>query len=51
MMGFPGGIAVKNPTEKKKKKNPTVNAGDARGSEALAWKIPWVEEPVRMQSI
>ena len=40
--GFPGGAAVKNPP---------ANAGDARGSKALAWKIPWIEEPVRMQSM
>ena len=42
MTGFPGGTRVKNPP---------ANAGDARGSEALAWIIPWIEEPVRMQSI
>ena len=51
----------------KKKKNPPANAGDIRdmglGSEGsleesmathsniLAWRIPWTEEPSRLESI
>ena len=56
-MGFPGGSAVKNLS---------ANAGDvglipgqedpleeetATHSGILAWKIPWVEEPSRLQSM
>ena len=56
-MGFPGGSAVKNLS---------ANAGDvglipgqedpleeetATHSGILAWKIPWMEEPSRLQSM
>jgi len=56
LWGFTGGSVVKNPP---------VNAGDAGDvgqedhleeemtthSKILAWKIPWTEEPGRLQSM
>ena len=58
-MGFPGGTVVN------KVKNPFANAGDVGSivqedsleeevvthSSILSWKIPWIEEPGRPQSM
>ena len=59
--GFPGALVVK-----KKKKNPPANARDAglipgsgrspggghgNHSNIPSWRIPWTEEPARLQSI
>ena len=43
-MGFPGGLVVKNPPANLKK-------AMAPHSSTLAWKIPWMEEPSRLQSM
>ena len=56
-MGFPGGSAVKNWPSMQKPwvlslgwENP-LEKGTATQSSILACKIPWTEEPARLQSI
>ena len=59
-MGFPGGTSGKEPTcQCKRHKRGFVpwvgkiplEEGMATYSSTLAWKIPWTEEPGRLQSI
>ena len=58
--GFPGGSAVKNPSAMREtqemgiwslgQENP-LEKGMAAHSRICAWRIPWSEEPGRLQSI
>ena len=54
---FPGGSAVKNPPAKKETQVHSLNGKDplkegiATHCSILAWRIPWTEEPRRLQSI
>ena len=59
-MGFPGGSAVKNlpavqePQETQVRslgQEDPLEEGMAAHSSILAWRIPWTEEPGRLQSI
>ena len=59
-MGFPGGSVVKNlPVMQEMQKTWVQSLGwedppeeeIATHSSTLAWKIPWTEEPGRLQSI
>ena len=59
-MGFPGGIVVKNPSPNAGDSDRQVQSlGQedrleeemATHSSTLAWKIPWTEEPGRLQSM
>ena len=52
-MGFPGGACGKNlPAEVRDEgwKDP-LEKGMASHSSILAWRIPWTEEPGRLQSM
>ena len=58
-MGFPGGSVVKNPPAKQELQETKVGSlgwedpleeGMATHSSILAWRIPWTEEPGRLQS-
>ena len=59
-MGFPGGSEIKNPPVMQEIKEIQVQSlggedpleeGMATHSSVLAWRIPWTEEPGRLQSI
>ena len=59
-MGFPGGSAVKNPPVTQEMQETWVPSlgqedlleeGMATHSSIPAWRIPWTEEPGRLQSI
>ena len=56
-MGFPGGSAVKNPFSMQETQVQSLGWEDplekemAIPSTILAWKIPWTEEPGRLQSM
>ena len=56
-MGFPGGPVVKNlPAMQETRVRPLgredpLEEGMAAHSSALAWRIPWTEEPCRLQSV
>ena len=56
-MGFPGGSEVKNPPAMQEAwvrslgwEDP-LEKGMATHSSVLAWRIPWTEEPGRLQSM
>ena len=56
-MGFPDGSAVKNPPAVQEMQVRLLGLEDhlkdemATHSSSLAWKIPWTEEPSRLQSM
>ena len=57
ILGFPGGSVVKNPpampetwVQSLSWEDP-LEEGMATHSSTLAWKIPWTEEPGRLQSM
>ena len=56
-MGFPGGLAVKNPPAMRETQVPSLGQEDslekgmATPSRILAWEIPWTEEPGGLQSM
>ena len=59
-MGFPTGSVVKNPPAMQELQETWVQSlgwkdpleeGMATHSSLLAWRIPWTEEPGRLQSI
>ena len=56
-MGFPGGSVVKNLTAMQESWVQSLGQEDplekrmATHSSILAWRIPWTEEPGRLQSI
>ena len=56
-MGFPGGSAVKKPFSTQEIQVQSLGWADplekemAIPSTSLAWKIPWTEEPGRLESI
>ena len=55
-MGFPGGAVAKNPTAMQQMQVRSLCQEDSLEEETathtsiLAWKIPWTEEPGRLQS-
>ena len=56
-LGFPGGAMVKNPPDKEGAQEMQVRSlgqedplEEEDYSTTLAWKIPWTEEPGRLQS-
>ena len=57
VMGFPGGLAVKNPPEMQEMWVQSLGGEDAQEKEMathstiLAWEIPWTEEPGGLQSM
>ena len=54
MEGFPSGSVVKNPPAKQEMQVQSLGSLEkemASHSSILAWKIPWTEEPGRLQSI
>ena len=60
LWGFPGGSAVKNPPAMQESQETQVRFWDwedpleegmATHSSIIAWRIPWTEEPSRLQSI
>ena len=60
LMGFPGGSAVKNPPVIQEPQETcvrslvgedTLEEGMAAHSSILVWRIPWTEEPGRLQSM
>ena len=57
ILGFPGGSVVKNPTAIQEIWVQSLGWDDslekemATHSSILAWKIPWMEEPGRLQSM
>ena len=56
-MGFPGGSVVKNLPAMQETLVQSLGQGDplekglATHSSILAWRIPWTEEPGRLQSM
>jgi len=56
-MGFPSGSSVKNPPALQETEVRSLGGEDpleegmATHSSILAWRIPWTEEPGRLQSI
>ena len=56
-MGFPGGSVVKNLPAIQETRvrslgwEDPLEEGKATHSSTLAWRIPWTEEPGRLQSI
>ena len=59
-MGFPSGSAVKNPIAMQEPQESWVRfqgqedpleKGMATHSSILAWRLPWTEEPSRLQSM
>ena len=60
-MGFPGGTSGKETHQKMQEMKETrvgslgwgdpLEEGTATHSSILAWRIPWTEEPSRLQSI
>ena len=60
MLGFPGGSAIKNPPAMQEiQETPVQSLGLENPLEKelatyysiIAWKIPWMEEPGRLQSM
>ena len=60
LWGFPGGSVVKNPPAMQEMQEMLVQSlswedpmeeGMATHANILAWRIPWIEEPDRIQSI
>ena len=60
LWGFPGGSVVKNPPAMQEMQEMLVQSlswedpmeeGMATHANILAWRIPWIEEPGRIQSI
>ena len=60
LWSFPGGLEVKNPPAVQEMQETLVQSlswedpmeeGMATHSNNLAWRIPWIEEPGRIQSI
>ena len=60
MLGFLGGSAVKNPPAMQESQEmqfqslgqeDSLEEGMATHSSILAWRIPWTEEPGRLQSM
>ena len=57
MLGFPGGLGIKNPPAKQETWAQTLGWEDplekemATHSSILAWEIPWTEEPGGLQSM
>ena len=57
VLSFPGGSAVKNlPAKQETRVQPLgwedpLEKGMATHSSALAWRIPWTEEPGRLQAM
>ena len=61
MRGFPGGTVGKEPARQCRRHNTTqvqslgqddpLEEGVATHSSILAWRIPWTEEPGRLQSL
>ena len=57
LWGFPGGSAIKNPPANARDlgsipgSERTLEKEMAVHSSVLAWKIPWTEEPGRLQSM
>ena len=55
--GFSGGSVVKNPPAMQETRvqslgqEDTLENGMATPSSILAWRIPWIEEPGRLQSM
>ena len=55
--GFSGGSVVKNPPAMQETRvqslgqEDTLEKGMATPSSILAWRIPWIEEPGRLQSM
>ena len=55
--GFPGGLVIRNPPVKQETWvqfldwEDLLEKGMATHSSILAWKIPWTEEPGRLQSM
>ena len=55
--GFPGGSFIKNPLAKQETQVLSLGQEDplkkemATHSSTLVWKIPWTEEPGRLQSV
>ena len=55
--GFPGGSVIKNPPAKAEDSGSvpglgrSPGEGNGKSSSILAWKIPWTEEPGRLQSM
>ena len=56
-MGFPGGSVVKNPLSMQEtqvqslSREDALEKGIATHPSILAWRIPWTEEPGRLQSM
>ena len=56
-MGFPGGLAVKNPPAMRETQVQSLDQEDclekemATHTSILAWEIPWTEEPGGLQSV
>ena len=54
-LGFPGGPSGKEPAcqyrRHKRQITYLYGEGDGTHSSTLAWKIPWIEEPGRLQSM
>ena len=60
LWGFPGGSVVENPPAMQEMQEMLVQSlswedpmeeGMATHANILAWRIPWIEEPDRIQSI
>ena len=57
LTGFPGSSVVKNPTAKQETWVQSLGGEDslekemATHSSILAWRIPWTEEPGKLQSM
>ena len=50
IMGFPGGVSGKEPACQSRRRDPLEEEMAAHSS-ILAWRIPWTEEPGRLQSL
>ena len=56
-VGFPGSSVVTNPSAMQETRVPSLDWKDpleeemATHSSVLAWRIPWTEEPGRLQSM
>ena len=56
-MGFPGGLLVKIPPEVQETRVQSLGQEDRLEGEMvtyssiLAWRIPWIEEPGRLQTM
>ena len=49
--GFPGGSGVKNPPANAGDTDSVPGEANGTHSSALAWEIPWTEEPGRLESL